>query len=227
MSEINVAVAGQPNSGKSTMFNLLTGARQFIANYPGVTVEKKTGVLKIGSDKCNLIDLPGTYSLSSYSLEETVARDYLLSGQADLILNIVDASNFERSLNLTLQLLEIGLPMIIVLNMMDIVEKREIKIEAEKLSEKLNCPVVKAVAKKAQGKEKIKEMIKKVYYNKEKYQPDLSQIIKYSPEIESKIEKIAKFFAQKNDFKNYSSRWLAIRILAGDKHVENLIKEVV
>lgn len=157
MSEINVAVAGQPNSGKSTMFNLLTGARQFIANYPGVTVEKKTGVLKIDSDKCNLIDLPGTYSLSSYSLEETVARDYLLSGQADLILNIVDASNFERSLNLTLQLLEIGLPMVIVLNMMDIVEKREIKIEAEKLSEKLNCPVVKAVAKKAQGKEKLKK----------------------------------------------------------------------
>lgn len=226
MSEINVAVAGQPNSGKSTMFNLLTGARQFIANYPGVTVEKKTGVLKIDEDKCNLVDLPGTYSLSSYSLEETVARDYLLSGQADMVLNIVDASNLERSLNLTLQLLEIGLPVIVVLNMMDVVTKREIKIEADKLSKKLNSPVIKAVAKKGEGKEKIKSMISEVYYNKEKYIKDIDEIIKYSPEMEADIERISSFFQKKEAFKNYSARWLAVRLLSGDEHVQNLVKEV-
>jgi ferrous iron transport protein B len=226
MSEINVAVAGQPNSGKSTMFNLLTGARQFIANYPGVTVEKKTGVLKIDEDKCNLVDLPGTYSLSSYSLEETVARDYLLSGQADLVLNIVDASNLERSLNLTLQLLEIGLPVIVVLNMMDVATKREMKINAKILSEKLNSPVVKAVAKKGKGKEEIKDMISEVYYNQEKYKRNIAEIIKYSPEMESNIEKISRFFAEKEDFKDYKARWLAVRLLSGDEHVQNLVKEV-
>lgn len=226
MSEIKVAVAGQPNSGKSTMFNLLTGARQFIANYPGVTVEKKTGVLKINDDKCKLVDLPGTYSLSSYSIEETVARDYLLSDQADMVLNIVDASNLERSLNLTLQLLEIGLPVIVVLNMMDVVQKREIKIDELKLSEKLNSPVIKAAAKKGQGKEEIKKMISEVYYNKGKYYKNGAEIIKYSAEMEADIEKISSFFQKKEAYKNYSARWLAIRLLSGDQHVKNLIKEV-
>lgn len=226
MSEINVAVAGQPNSGKSTMFNLLTGARQFIANYPGVTVEKKTGVLKINDDRCKLVDLPGTYSLSSYSIEETVARDYLLSGQADMVLNIVDASNLERSLNLTLQLLEIGLPLIVVLNMMDVVDKREIKIDTAKLSQSLNSPVIKAAAKKGQGKKEIINMISKVYRKQPDYHGKKVEIVKYSEQIEADIEKISSFFQKKETFKNYSARWLAIRLLSGDQHVRNLIKEV-
>ncbi|SFL87483.1 FeoB small GTPase domain-containing protein [Halanaerobium salsuginis] len=226
MAEITVAVAGQPNSGKSTMFNLLTGARQYIANYPGVTVEKKTGYLKIGDDKGKLVDLPGTYSLSSYSIEETVARDYLLSGQADLVLNIIDASNLERSLNLTLQLLEIGLPVIVVLNMMDVVDKRKIKIDLKKLSQKLNTPVVKAVAKQAKGKTEIKAMIKEVYYNIKKYSRPEAEIIQYSPELEADLEELTAYFKADKRFTNYSARWLAVRIMAGDKHAEKLIREV-
>jgi ferrous iron transport protein B len=226
MAEITVAVAGQPNSGKSTMFNLLTGARQYIANYPGVTVEKKTGYLKMDGDKCKLVDLPGTYSLSSYSIEETVARDYLLSGQADLVLNIIDASNLERSLNLTLQLLEIGLPVLVVLNMMDVVDKRKITIDLEKLSQELNTPVVKAIAKQAKGKTEIKAMIKEIYYNIKKYSRPEAEIIQYSPELEADLEELTAYFKADKRFTNYSARWLAVRIMAGDKHAEKLIREV-
>lgn len=226
MNEIVAAVAGQPNSGKSTMFNLLTGARQYIANYPGVTVEKKTGFFNIDNDKCKLVDLPGTYSLSSYSLEETVARDYLLSGKADMVVNIIDASNLERGLNLTLQILEIGLPVIIVLNMMDIVKKREIKIDSDKLSKILNSPVIKASAKKGEGKIEIRDTIKDVYYNKKKYKCKADNIIEYTLDIEEDIEKISNFFNSRKEFNNYSARWLSVRLLSGDKHVHSLITEV-
>ena len=122
---ITVAVAGQPNSGKSTIFNLLTGARQHVANYPGVTVEKKTGVFKFQGDKIELVDLPGTYSLTSYTLEERIARDFLLHERPKLVVDIVDASNLERNLYFAFQLGEMGIPLVIDLNMMDVAKSRE------------------------------------------------------------------------------------------------------
>lgn len=154
------ALAGQPNTGKSTIFNMLTGTRQFVANYPGVTVEKKSGYFKHQGQSFELIDLPGTYSMTSFSLEERVARDFLLEEKPELTINVVDATNLKRNLYLTFQLLEMGLPMILVLNMMDVVKKQETEINLEELSSLLGIPVVAAVGSKGRKKtinQKFKE----------------------------------------------------------------------
>ena len=149
-----IALAGNPNSGKTTLFNALTGANQFVGNWPGVTVEKKEGKLKKHSDVI-ITDLPGIYSLSPYTLEEVVARNYLIDSSPDAILNIIDGSNLERNLYLTTQLLEIGLPVVIAINMMDVVRKNGDKIDIEKLSLALGCPVVEISALKNEGIDKL------------------------------------------------------------------------
>ena len=138
---IKIALAGNPNCGKTTLFNALTGSNQFVGNWPGVTVEKKEGKLKGHSD-VTIMDLPGIYSLSPYTLEEVVARNYLVGERPDAILNIVDGTNIERNLYLSTQLMELGIPVIMAVNMMDILEKNGDKIHLDKLSEKLDCPVV-------------------------------------------------------------------------------------
>ena len=138
---IKIALAGNPNCGKTTLFNALTGSNQFVGNWPGVTVEKKEGKLKGHSD-VTIMDLPGIYSLSPYTLEEVVARNYLVGERPDAILNIVDGTNIERNLYLSTQLMELGIPVIMAVNMMDILEKNGDKIHLDKLSEKLGCPVV-------------------------------------------------------------------------------------
>lgn len=135
---IKIALAGNPNCGKTTLFNALTGANQFVGNWPGVTVEKKEGRLK-GSKEVHIVDLPGIYSLSPYTLEEVVARNYLIQERPDAILNIIDGTNLERNLYLTTQLLELGIPMVVAVNMMDIVNKRGDKFNAKKLSAELGC----------------------------------------------------------------------------------------
>jgi len=127
-----IALAGNPNSGKTTLFNELTGARQHVGNYPGVTVEKKQGVCSSDAGNFNVVDLPGTYSLSAYSLEELVARDYLVDEEPSMIVNIVDASNLERNLYLSVQFMEMGVPITIALNMMDVAKKRGIEIDIKK-----------------------------------------------------------------------------------------------
>ena len=137
-----VAIAGNPNCGKTTLFNGLTGGRQKIGNWPGVTVEKKEGLLKRGNDEVTVVDLPGIYSLSAHSEDEKVARDYILSSEADLIVNIVDAANMERNLYLTMQLAEMGVPMLVVLNRADIAAKNKTAIEPGHLAEHLGCPVI-------------------------------------------------------------------------------------
>ncbi|MDR0889620.1 MAG: ferrous iron transporter B [Oscillospiraceae bacterium] len=148
--EIKIALAGNPNSGKTTLFNALTGANQFVGNWPGVTVEKKEGKLKKESD-VTIIDLPGIYSLSPYTLEEVVARNYLVGERPDAILNIVDATNIERNLYLTTQLVELGIPVVIALNMMDVVRKNGDKIDVPALSRKIGCKVVEISALKSEG----------------------------------------------------------------------------
>lgn len=150
-SQITIALAGNPNSGKTTLFNTLTGARQHVGNYPGVTVEKKEGYHVHDGRQIKIVDLPGTYSLTAYSIEEVVARDYLANEKPDVIINIVDASNLERNLYLTCQFLELGVPMVIALNMMDVAEDRGMSIDAAKLSQLLNISVVPLVARSGKG----------------------------------------------------------------------------
>ena len=147
---IRIALAGNPNSGKTTLFNALTGSNQFVGNWPGVTVEKKEGKLKKNSDVI-ITDLPGIYSLSPYTLEEVVARNYLISERPDAILNIVDGTNLERNLYLTTQLTELGIPVVIAINMMDVVKKNGDSINTEELSRQLGCRIVEISALKETG----------------------------------------------------------------------------
>ena len=147
---IKVALAGNPNCGKTTMFNDLTGSNQYVGNWPGVTVEKKEGKLK-GDNNVIIQDLPGIYSLSPYTLEEVVARGYLVNEKPDAILNIVDATNIERNLYLTTQLAELGIPMVLALNMIDVTRKNGDKIDLRKLGEALGCEVVETSALKGEG----------------------------------------------------------------------------
>ena len=150
---IKIALAGNPNCGKTTMFNALTGANQYVGNWPGVTVEKKEGKLKTKGKHEDVIvtDLPGIYSMSPYTLEEVVSRDYVLKENPDVIVDLVDSTNIERNLYLTTQLIETGVPVVIALNMTDLLEKRGMKIDVARLSMLMNCPVVETSALKQTG----------------------------------------------------------------------------
>lgn len=159
-SQIHVALAGNPNCGKTTLFNLITGANGYVGNWPGVTVEKKEA--KLLSDKnVTITDLPGIYSLSPYSPEEQCSRDYLMSGEPDVVVQVVDATNLERNLYLALQVIETGLPVVVALNMADLVEKNGDKIDTDKLSKKLGCPVMMISALKNKGIKELFEQVKK------------------------------------------------------------------
>ena len=147
---ITIALAGNPNCGKTTLFNALTGSNQFVGNWPGVTVEKKEGKLK-NHKNVSIMDLPGIYSLSPYTLEEVVARNYLINEKPDAIINIVDGTNIERNLYLSTQIMELGIPVIMAVNMIDILEKNGEKVHIDKLSKKLGCEVVEISALKGTG----------------------------------------------------------------------------
>jgi len=149
---LTIALAGNPNAGKSTVFNALTGARQHVGNWPGKTVEKKEGVCTHGGREMRVVDLPGTYSLTAYSLEEVIARDYVIEEKPDVVIDVVDAANLERNLYLAIQILELGAPLVIALNMSDVADSRGLRIDTEKLSRGLNgTPVVRTVANKGEG----------------------------------------------------------------------------
>ena len=154
--KITIALAGNPNSGKSTVFNALTGARQHVGNWPGKTVEKKEGICTFDDYEIHVVDLPGTYSLTAYSMEEIIARDFIVEGKPDVVVDIVDASNLERNLYLAVQLLELGANLVLDLNMMDMAEARDHRIDVKALSELLGVPVVPTVANKGKG---IKELL--------------------------------------------------------------------
>lgn len=149
--EMTIALAGNPNSGKSTVFNALTGARQHVGNWPGKTVEKKEGTCKHNDREIHVVDLPGTYSLTAYSMEEVIARDFIVEEKPDVVVDVVDGSNLERNLYLAVQLLELGANLVVDLNMMDMAEARDHKIDVETLSQLLSVPVVPTVANKGQG----------------------------------------------------------------------------
>ena len=216
--KIRVALAGNPNVGKSVIFNNLTGAHQHIGNWPGKTVDKAEGTLHFKGKEIYVIDLPGTYSLTAYSIEESIARDYIISENPDVIVNIVDASNLERNLYLTLQLLELGVNVIIVLNKMDLAEKENIKIDIDALSKKLGVPVIPTVAPRKEGMKELCDTIIE-YSNK----PTRGEI-KYSEKIEKYIKKIEKIIEGKLPEK-ISRRWAAIKILENDKEIKKKIKD--
>ena len=177
---IKIALAGNPNCGKTTLFNALTGSNQFVGNWPGVTVEKKEGKLK-GYKDAVIMDLPGIYSLSPYTLEEVVARNYLITERPDVILNIVDGTNIERNLYLSTQLMELGIPVVMAVNMMDVVAKNGDQIHIGKLSEKLGCPVVEISALKGIG---VKEAAKAAVAAASGQTP-VRAVHEFSPEVES------------------------------------------
>ena len=213
MKNLKTVLAGQPNCGKSTIFNLVSGIEQHIANYPGVTVDKKVGFFKYQDYKIQMVDLPGTYSFSSYSLEERVAKEYIINENPDIIVNVVDASNLKRNLYLTFQLLEMGLPVIVVLNMMDVASRREIKIDSQKISSMLNCPVVEASGAKGIGGDEIMKSVASLYENKtnfEEFKINYEELESFILEIEEQI---------KDSTSNLSKRWLAIKALEGDETI--------
>ncbi|WP_330364881.1 FeoB small GTPase domain-containing protein [Anaerovorax odorimutans] len=167
--DLTVGFIGNPNCGKTTLFNAFTGANLKVANWPGVTVEKVEGAMKYHDSEYNLVDLPGTYSLTSYTMEEQVSRKYILSDELDVIVDVADASALERNLYLTLQLLELGKPVVLALNMMDIVEKRGMEIDLHRLPEMLGIPVIPVSARKRTG---LDILIHAVAHHKEAKIPD-------------------------------------------------------
>eukprot|EP00767_Chilomastix_cuspidata_P007224 gnl/Chilomastix_cuspidata/7821.p1 GENE.gnl/Chilomastix_cuspidata/7821~~gnl/Chilomastix_cuspidata/7821.p1 ORF type:complete len:823 (+),score=8.54 gnl/Chilomastix_cuspidata/7821:324-2792(+) len=222
MSSDLIALAGQPNCGKSTLFNALTGAGQHVANYPGVTVEKKSGTFRYKDKKFNVIDLPGTYSLTSYSLEERVARDFILEEDPEITINIVDASNLKRSLFFTLQLMELGKPVILVLNMMDIAEANEIKIDFKNLSERLGIDIIPASINTGRGK---KELIDAIYEISKGKKPTKPAQVDYG-DMEPCIREIEVLLSEGKMVSDvYPLRWLAVKLMEGDQGIEDIIRK--
>jgi ferrous iron transport protein B len=211
-----VAVVGNPNCGKTTLFNSLTGSRQHVGNWPGVTVEKKTGEYLFADQRIELVDLPGTYSLEAaddqVSLDEKVARDFVASRQADLVINIVDASNIERNLYLTSQLIEMRVPMLLVLNMMDAVKQRGIKIDVDFLAELLGCPVVPISAATGAGITALKTAVSQGVISK----PIPIVAIPYTPSLEQAIDQLLPLLSKASIQQPCDQRWLAMRLLEDD-----------
>ena len=216
---IKIALAGNPNCGKTTLFNALTGSNQFVGNWPGVTVEKKEGKYK-GNKDVIIMDLPGIYSLSPYTLEEVVARNYLIGERPDAILNIVDGTNIERNLYLSTQLMELGIPVVMAVNMMDLVAKNGDKIHIDKLSKKLGCEVVEISALKGTGIKEAAERAIKVAKDKN-VRP---AVHKFTNEVESIIESVeAKLGA---DVRAEQRRFFAIKLLERDDKIGTQLKEI-
>lgn len=215
--EIKIALAGNPNSGKTTLFNNLTGSRQRVGNWPGVTVEKKEGTLK-GHNEVTIQDLPGIYSLSPYSLEEVVSRNYLVKEKPDAILNIVDGTNIERNLYLTTQLLELGIPMVVAVNMMDLVERNGDKIDISKLSQELDCPVIEISALKGKGTKEA--ALKAVEVAKSHHAAKISQT--YTKDIETTLKKIETVI--ENQVNHTMLRWYAVKVFERDERIDEFIR---
>ena len=218
---IKIALAGNPNCGKTTMFNALTGANQYVGNWPGVTVEKKEGKLKEKKGKGEDIivtDLPGIYSLSPYTLEEVVSRDYVLKENPDVIIDLVDATNIERNLYLTTQLIETGVPVVIALNMADLLEKRGIKIDTKRLSMLLDCPIIETSALKGEGLDKLIDEAVKVAKSSK---VDLPKEI-FSKDMEAAIDEVKGVLP--TSVTDDKKRWYAVKFLENDEKVKEAMK---
>ena len=216
---IKIGLAGNPNCGKTTMFNNLTGAKQYVGNWPGVTVEKKVGKLK-GYNDVEIVDLPGVYSLSPYTLEEVVTRNFMIDDKPDAIINIIDASNIERNLYLTTQILELGIPTVIALNMIDVVEKRGDIINLDKISQILGCPVIKTSALKGTGTKEV--ALKAIEIAKNKTSNNFN--MNFSQEVKSALNEIkALISSEKLKKSDINDNWMAIKLFERDS---NLLEKV-
>jgi len=219
-----VALVGNPNVGKSVIFNALTGGRQSVGNWPGTTVEKKEGVFKYKGMEFHVVDLPGIYSFAASSIDEKIARDYILQERPDVVVNVVDASNLERNLYLTMQLIEMEVTMVVALNKMDLAKSKGYKIDVKKLSKELGVPVIPMIAVKNKGIEELKEAI--YYAAKQKFKTHL----RYNDEIEKVIEAVERKVVDNKILPNYPPRFVAIKLLEGDEEflkMANVSEEVV
>ena len=219
--KLTIALAGNPNVGKSTLFNALTGSRQHVGNWPGKTVEKKEGSLKYEDYELKIVDLPGTYSLTAYSIEELVARDFVVDECPDVVVHIVDATNLERNLYLAVQLIEMGANVIVALNMVDLARKAHITIDEKKIARFLGVPVVKIEANKKTGTDKLLDTAISLVGKKKK------SLITYGAELEEHISKIEELIKKTITLpEKYNPKWIALKLLENDNEIINKIKTI-
>jgi small GTP-binding protein len=221
--QITVALAGNPNSGKTTVFNNLTGARQHVGNWPGVTVEKKEGSCSFNGYSMKVVDLPGVYSLTAYSPDEVVARNFIIEEKPDVVVDIIDASNLERNLYLAVQIMEMGAPLVLALNMMDEAEARQHTIDVKALSSEMGIPVIPMVANRNRG---TKELLAEIVRVSEKKDKAGGVRIEYGREVEEQISKLEKELEASPLARKYSPRWLAVKLIEGDEEIIKNFEEV-
>ena len=216
--KITVALAGNPNSGKTSIFNMLTGARQHVGNYPGVTVEKKEGVCKYAGFEITLVDLPGTYSLTAYSIEELVARNFIIEEHPDVVVDIVDASNIERNLYLATQLIEMNVPLVLAFNMSDIAEQKGLLFDTEQLSRLLEARIVPTVGNKGKGKT---ELLDAIVETSQQDKRQRTHKVSFGEEIEHELAGIETLLVDKEQqlAEKYGPRWLAVKLLERDSEI--------
>ena len=221
LKDMTVALVGNPNAGKTTVFNNLTGSHQHVGNWPGVTVEKKEGYYSHRGFRVNVVDLPGVYSLTAYSPDEVVARDFILEEKPNIVVDVVDASNLERNLYLTVQLLELEANLIIALNMIDVANSREYQINIEHLSSELGVPVVPMVASRREGHDQLLETINDVFTGKTTVK---GAKLYYGNEIEEHIKELEDIISQDAELsRRFPPRWLAIKLLEEDEEALELL----
>ena len=222
--QLTIALAGNPNSGKTTIFNAITGTWQKVGNWPGVTVEKKEGIIRKSGYELKIIDLPGTYSLTPFSIEEIIARDYILDESPDVVIDIIDASNLERSLYLATQLRELDCKVLFALNMADLATARGMNIDAKKLSELLEVPVAFTVGNKNEGIETLIEQAVSLAESEDRIPK--SRNVKYSKDIETSIQELKRFIEEHTDENfPYNTRWAAIKLIENDKIIKRQVLE--
>ena len=214
---INIALAGNPNAGKTTLFNYLTGLRQHVGNYPGITVEHTQGCCLHNQQGLSIVDLPGTYSLTAYSSEELVARDYLINEKPQMVINIVDASNLERNLYLTCQFLELGIPLVIALNMIDVAENRGLIVDAEKLSEIIGVPVIPIIARSGKGVDQLLDTV--ITTTKSAITPEPA-LLRYGSDIDEALSEMIPIINKHSLLTDiYPPRWTGVKLLENDEQV--------
>lgn len=210
-----IGLAGNPNAGKSTLFNALTGSHQHVGNWPGKTVEKKEGQIRLAGRDLVLVDLPGTYSLNAFSVEEVIARDFIVHQRPDALVVVIDATNLERNLYLVLQLIEMNVPLILALNMSDVAEAKQIHIDDQKLAQRLGIPVVKTVGNRATGIGALKTAIRSLTEN----QPTDLRAGSFPAALEAEIARLQTLIEQDSDLRTYPARWFAIKLLEAEPDI--------
>jgi ferrous iron transport protein B len=221
MGNLTIALAGNANVGKSVIFNEITGSNQIIGNWPGKTIEKAEGKLIFEGQEMDIIDLPGIYSFSTYSMEEIVSREYIAFGKPDAVINVIDASVLERNLFFTMQLKEMEVPLVVCVNQMDIAKQKGIVIDTEKLQAALGVPVLATVAVRGEGLHELMEITLEVAKNHSKYTP---MTLEYGAEVEKRIKNLTQLIQSQNLELGYPSRWVAIKLLENDPELIKLVR---